>query len=113
MEKVNKKLTLINHLSDQIPAFFFARTYGLRVYGNFSQMFEIIQLQNKFQMSERLNERNHGEVVLCGPHLWSISSKFYEQHLHAHIPKVPKRQSSCQSFLNFWDLRAQKLCIER
>ncbi len=39
----------------------------------------------------------------------SISLKFYEQE----ILKVQKRQSSCQSFFCFRDLRAQKLRVER
>ncbi len=82
-----KKLTLVNHLSDQIPTFCLARTNGLRVDGNFSQMFEIIQLQNEFQMSERLNERNHGEVVLCGPHLDGLDVVSRQSVSGAHIPE--------------------------
>ena len=38
----------------------------------------------------------------------SISSMFYQQLLHARIPKAQK-QSSRQSILRFWDLRALKL----
>jgi len=42
----------------------------------------------------------------------SISSKFYKQLLRMQIPKAQIRQSSCQSFLRFWDLCVQKLLIE-
>jgi len=34
----------------------------------------------------------------------SIPSMFYEQVLHAQIPKAQKRQSNHQSFWWFWDL---------
>ncbi len=44
---------------------------------------------------------------------WSISSTFWEQLLSVQILKAQKSQSSCQSFLRFWDLRAQKLLVER
>jgi len=37
------------------------------------------------------------------PDPWSISSTFYKQLLRTQILKVQKRQSSCQSFLRFWD----------
>ena len=43
-----------------------------------------------------LNERN----------LVSISSTFYEQLLHAQIPKAQKRLWSQADFLRFWDLQA-------
>jgi len=42
----------------------------------------------------------------------SISSTFYEQLLPAHILQAQKRQSGCQSFLRFRDLRPQKLIVE-
>jgi hypothetical protein len=44
--------------------------------------------------------------------LGSISPTFYEQLLHTQINKAQKRQSSCQSFLCFQDLPAQKLFVE-
>ncbi len=45
-------------------------------------------------------------------HQGSISSTFYEQLLCMQTPKVQKRQSSCQSFFHFCDLRTQKLLVE-
>jgi len=43
----------------------------------------------------------------------SISSMFYDQLLHVQIPNALKKgQSSCQSFLRFWDLCLQKLLEE-
>jgi len=44
--------------------------------------------------------------------LGSILSMFYKQLLHAQIPKAQKWQSSCQSFIHFWELWVQKLLIE-
>ncbi len=48
----------------------------------------------------------------CHYHHGSISSTIYKQLLHEKIPKVQKRQSSCQSFWPFWDLHVKKLLIE-
>jgi hypothetical protein len=44
------------------------------------------------------------EIVLVG--LASILPTFNAQLLRAQIPKAQKIQSSCQSFLGFWDLCA-------
>ncbi len=38
----------------------------------------------------------------------SISKTFYDQLLEAQIPKAQKRESSCQSFLRFRDMRAAR-----
>ena len=45
--------------------------------------------------------------------LGSISSTFYEQLLRSQIPKAPKSCLTWLSFLRFWDLRVQKLPVER
>ncbi len=54
---------------------------------------------------------------LCDDHhpeydLGSISPIFYEQLFLLLIPKVKKILSSCQSFLHYWDLRAQKMLVK-
>ena len=41
----------------------------------------------------------------------SISPTFYEQLLHAKIPKVQKKTVNSSSFLHFWDLRVWKFHI--
>ena len=56
-------------------------------------MFEIVQLQNEFKMSERLNERDHGEVVLSGPHLDGLDVVGRQSVSGAHISeRTPERK---------------------
>jgi hypothetical protein len=51
-----------------------------------------------------LDGQLHGQV--------SISSKFHTCLLRVQIQKAQKIQSSHQSFLRFWGLRAKKLCVK-
>ncbi len=44
------------------------------------------------------------KVRLCGWEIWVQFDQLSNSgFLHAQIPKAKKRQSSCQSFLCFWD----------
>ncbi len=54
----------------------------------------------------------HTQSHITHTHQGSISSTFYYQLLRVKILKE-KTQSSCQSFLCFWDLCMEKLFVER
>ena len=58
---------MIDHLGDQVPAFILARTERLRERVRLPEVPELLQLQNELHVAEGLDERNDGQVVLCGP----------------------------------------------
>ncbi len=82
---------------------------------NFSS-FALLMVPRCCQCHKPINTQTYNAAVMV--QWWrnnqgSISSTCYEQLLSTTILRVHKRQSRCQSFLPFWDLRAQKLLIHR
>ena len=84
---------MINNLSDELPTFVVGRTNGLRIDGHLPQVLELVQLQDKLQMSESLNQRNHHQVVLSGQSLNRLNVVSSKSVFGGDVPKKsPERE---------------------